>query len=304
MRHLSDGALRRIYDEPLALTATDQAHYETCAECKTRFQMIASTARATTALLDVPAFAPEPVGAFRSVQDRIQREEAARPPRWYERWRDRTTLRWRPLATPAIIVLLAAALATGLAVSGAAGSLIRVFEPHSIVAVQVSPSDFAGSGAVLDYGEVTWLPAAPKPELLSDAAAAHARSGLPVLTPASLPKGVSGPVSFGVVSDCRFHGRDRGPARGLPPVAAGRATGHRGSAAGHQRPDVDASDPDPKGSGDHGTGAGQRRVRAADQGGHWGGRGLGEEWRNLRRRRPTHSRPGARHCNNPPLIAS
>jgi len=200
VRHLSDGALRRIYDEPLALTATDQAHYETCAECKARFQMIASTARATTALLDVPAFAPEPVGAFRSVQDRIQREEAARPPRWYERWRDRTALRWRPLATPAIVVLLAAALATGLAVSGAAGSLIRVFEPHSIVAVQVSPSDFAGSGAVLDYGEVTWLPAAPKPELLSDAAAAHARSGLPVLTPASLPKDVSGPVSFGVVS--------------------------------------------------------------------------------------------------------
>src|SRR5204863_208142 len=83
----------------------------------------------------------EPGAAFRSVQARIQREEAARPPRWYERWLGRTTLGLRPLATPAIAVLLAAALATGFAVSGAAGSLIRVFEPHSIVAVQVSPSD-------------------------------------------------------------------------------------------------------------------------------------------------------------------
>jgi hypothetical protein len=200
VRHLSDGTLRRIYDEPLALTATDQAHYETCAGCKTRFQAIATTARAASALLELPAFAPEPGTALRSVQARIQREEAARPPRWYERWLGRTTLGLRPLATPAIAVLLAAALATGLAVSGAAGSLIRVFEPHSIVAVQVSPSDFAGTGAMLDYGEVTWRPAAPRPQLLSDAAAASAQSGLPVLTPAALPNGVSGPVSFGVVS--------------------------------------------------------------------------------------------------------
>src|SRR5207248_8684020 len=141
------------------------------------------------------AFKPEPVGAFRSVRARIQREEAARPPRWYERWLDRSTPRLRPLATPAIAVLLAAVLVTGIAVSGAAGSLIRVFEPHSIVAVQVSPSDFAVTGAMLDYGEVTWLPAAPRPQLLSDAAAARAQSGLPVLTPAAPPSVLARPVS-------------------------------------------------------------------------------------------------------------
>jgi hypothetical protein len=199
VRHLSDGILRRIYDEPLALTATDQAHYDACAECKTRFQAIASTARATTALLDLPAFRPEPVSALRSVLARIQREEAARPPRWYERWLERTTPRVRPLATPAIAVLLAAALVTGIAVTGAAGSLIRVFEPHSIVAVQVSPSDFA-RGPLLDYGPVKWLPDAPKLQQVSDATIAQAQSGMPVLLPASLPKGISGPVSFGVVS--------------------------------------------------------------------------------------------------------
>ena len=200
MRHLSDGTLRRIYDEPLALTSVDQAHYDSCAECKARFESIANAARATAGLLSVPGFTPEPAAALRSVQVRIRRQEAARPPRWYERWLERTSPRWRPIATPAIAVLLAAALLTGVTATGAAQTLFRVFEPKTITPVQVSSSDFPSTSALLDYGEVKWLPDAPTLHQLSDATAAAAESGLPVLMPASLPKGVSGPVSFGVVS--------------------------------------------------------------------------------------------------------
>src|SRR6202011_4111131 len=187
VRHLSDGTLRRIYDEPLALTALDQAHFDGCTECKKRFESISNTARATTALLAVPGFTADPAPALKSVQARIRTEEAARPPRWYERWLDRTSPRWRPMATAAVAVLLAATLVTGLAPTGAVQSLIRIFEPNSIAAVQVSPSDFAGTGAVLDYGSVKWLPDAPKLQQLSDATAAQTQSGLPVLMPASLP---------------------------------------------------------------------------------------------------------------------
>ena len=200
MRHLNDGTLRRIYDEPLALTAADQAHIDGCAECKARFGAIANDARATTALLSVPAFEPQAASALAKVRMRIKREEAARPPRWYERWLNQSSPRWRPLATPAIAVLLAAALVTGVAVTGVAQSLFRVFEPKQLTAVQVSPSDFASGNVLLDYGQVKWLPEAPRLQQLSDATAAQAQSGLPVLMPASLPKGVSGAVSFGVVS--------------------------------------------------------------------------------------------------------
>jgi hypothetical protein len=200
VRHLSDGTLRRIYDEPLALTAADQAHFDQCADCKARFNAIANEARATTALLRVPAFEPQGRTAFAAVQARITREETARPPRWYERWLVRTSPRWRPMATPAVALLLAAVLLTGLGVSGVAQSLVRIFEPKQIVAVQVSPSDFAKPGALLDYGQVKWQPEPPKLQQLADAAAAQAQSGLPVLMPASLPNGVSGPVSYGVVS--------------------------------------------------------------------------------------------------------
>jgi hypothetical protein len=200
VRHLTDGTLRRIYDEPLALTAADQAHFEGCADCKALFASIANTARSTTSLLHVPAFEAQAARALATVHASIKREEAARPPRWYERWLDRTSPRWRPMATPAVAVLLAATLVTGLAVTGAAQSLFRIFEPSQLATVQVSPSDFAGSNVLLDYGQVKWLPDAPKLQQLSDPTAAQAESGLPVLLPASLPKGVSGPVSFGVVS--------------------------------------------------------------------------------------------------------
>src|SRR5205809_789157 len=192
VRHLSDGTLRRIYDEPLALTAADQAHFDECPDCKPRFDAIANEARATTALLRVPVFEPQSHAALSVVQARITREETARPARWYERWLDRTSPRWRPMATPAVAILLAVVLLTGLGVSGVAQSLIRVFEPTQVATVQVSPSDFAQSGALLDYGNVKWQPEQPKLQQLTDAAAAQVQSGLPVLSPASLPKGVSG----------------------------------------------------------------------------------------------------------------
>jgi predicted anti-sigma-YlaC factor YlaD len=199
VRHLSDGTLRRIYDEPLALTSSDQAHFDSCSECKAHFESIANTARATASMLSVPGFTPEPAAALRSVRMRIRTGETARPPRWYERWLDRTS-RWRPIATPAIAVVLAAVLLTGVTATGLAQSWFRVFEPRTVAPVQVVPSDFAGTGALLDYGAVTWLPDAPTLHQLSDATAASAQSGLPVLMPASLPKGVTGAVSFGVVS--------------------------------------------------------------------------------------------------------
>src|ERR1700682_1776051 len=200
VRHLSDGTLRRIYDEPLALTAADQAHFDGCADCNARFNAIANATTATAALLDWPSYEPQANAALTAVQARIKREETAKPPRPYERWLYRSSPRWRPLATPAIAVLLAAALLTGLGVSGIAQSLVRVFEPQQLQAVQVSPSDFAQTSALLDYGNVKWLPEPPKVQQLTDAVAAQAQSGLPVLAPASLPNGVSGPVSYGVLS--------------------------------------------------------------------------------------------------------
>ena len=198
MRHLNDGTLRRIYDEPLALSAGDQAHYDACASCQARFRAIADGARSSAGLLTVPAFESQPAVALASLQRRIK-ETTDRPAPWYQRWLDRNSLRLRPLAMPAIAVVLAAVLLSGVAVTGVATQWLRVFEPHQFVAVQVSPSDFAQASKLLDYGLVKWSPAPPTLKLV-DAATAHTESGLPILTPSSLPNGINGPVSYGVVT--------------------------------------------------------------------------------------------------------
>ncbi|HEY9286884.1 MAG TPA: hypothetical protein VIT43_02560 [Candidatus Dormibacteraeota bacterium] len=199
MRHLSDGTLRRIYDEPLALSATDQQHFDGCAECKARFDGIANAARSTDALLTTPAFEPAATVAFASLQQRMRRD-AARPVPWYQRWVDRTAPRLQLMRTPAVAVVLAAALLTGVAGSALAIHFLEVFKPNKVVAVEVSPSDFAAAAVALDYGQEKWLPSPPTPVVLSDPASAQTQSGLPVLTPASLPAGVTGQPTYAVVA--------------------------------------------------------------------------------------------------------
>lgn len=199
MRHLSDGTLRRICDEPLALTAADQEHFEGCPQCKARFEDIASAARSTASLLAAQAFEPAATAAFASLRQR-QRQDAARPAAWYQRWFDRIEPRLQLMRAPAVAVVLAAALLTGVAATSLAIHLLEVFKPNKVVAVQVSPSDFAATAIALDYGQEKWLPSQPTPVVMSDPIAARTQSGLPVLVPATLPAGVTGEPTYAVVS--------------------------------------------------------------------------------------------------------
>jgi hypothetical protein len=197
VRHLGEGRLRQIYDEPLALSAAEQEHFDGCSECKARFDRIADTARLTGRMLAAPVLEPAPAAAFASLQQRI-RQDARRPAPWYQRWLDRTAPRIQLMRTPAVAVVLAAALLAGVAATGVV-RLFEVFKPDKVATVQVSPSDFAAAAVALDYGQEKWLPSPPTPVVLSDAVAAHTQSRLPVLTPATLPPGVIGQPTFGVI---------------------------------------------------------------------------------------------------------
>jgi hypothetical protein len=197
--HLSDGTLRRMVDEPLALTADEQLHFDGCAQCHSRFDAIATGARASDALLAVPAFEPQPAAALAALRPQLA-QQLARPAPFYQRWIDRNGSRVRPLATPLVAAGLALILLTGITVTGVSVELLHIFQPTQVVPVQVSPSGVPPQSLLLDYGTVKWLPAPPSVQQLSDPSAAHTQTGLPVLMPATLPNGVSGPVTYGVVS--------------------------------------------------------------------------------------------------------
>ena len=200
MRHLGEGALRRMQDEPLALAAVDQAHFDGCPDCKLRAERVAAQARAAGVLLALPALqSPSPPEALVRVRRRIRQDEASRPVGWHERLLPGAPA-WRRLSTPAGVVLVAAALLVAFTATGVLPNLIKVFEPRSFAPVAVSPSGLPAADRVLDYGVLSWTPAPPSPEPVADASTAASRSGLPVLNPASLPPGVLGPVSYRVIS--------------------------------------------------------------------------------------------------------
>jgi len=50
VRHLDEGTLRRLLDEPFAVPMTDRLHVECCPKCKERFETVAADARAVSAL--------------------------------------------------------------------------------------------------------------------------------------------------------------------------------------------------------------------------------------------------------------
>src|SRR5438067_12573631 len=55
VKHLDDGALRRLYDDPLVLSDPDREHFRGCEECRTRFVTVAADAREAAQLMEVGA---------------------------------------------------------------------------------------------------------------------------------------------------------------------------------------------------------------------------------------------------------
>ena len=67
MAHLNDGTLRRMLDDPDAITAPDREHYAGCADCRARHDAMAGDARAATNLLAVPAASFDASAAYERV---------------------------------------------------------------------------------------------------------------------------------------------------------------------------------------------------------------------------------------------
>lgn len=198
MRHLSEGALRRMQDELLAIGATEKAHHVACLACQARSAEMAADARSAGEMLALPDLRLSPELALTRLRRAIEATESARPITRRERLLARLSLEWPKAARPTAVLLFAAVLLGLASASGLAQNLFKIFEPKHFQPVTVSPSDLNRAGLLLDYGKLTWTAGPPTLRPVDGAAAATAETGLAVLTPSALPSGVPSKVSYAV----------------------------------------------------------------------------------------------------------
>jgi hypothetical protein len=134
---------------------------------------------------------------------RVQSEGIAEVPPVAPR---RATSRWlQGLAAAAGVVIVASALT----LSGVADSVLKIFEPKSVVAVPVTQSDLnylgqACSGLNLQdcmgaYGTFVWT-TPPQPKEVQSRGQASAEAGFAVQAPTALPSSVTGSPRYGVIN--------------------------------------------------------------------------------------------------------
>jgi len=215
MRHLDDGALRRLYDEPEAVAPADRAHAAACRRCQDSYARVASDAQATAGLFaatSTPGVRVDPTLALRQVRRRVAAEPAPRTTGVRLPWRrplERMTPMYamsqhnaRRVARPASALVAAAALVAALALTPAgslAANLISIFEPQQFTAVPVTSGDLQGLPPLDSYGTMTDQRNPTRQQAASAADAARI-ARLTVRTPAALPAGVPSTVTYNVLS--------------------------------------------------------------------------------------------------------
>ena len=216
MRHLSDGALRRLYDEPFALDETTRAHYNSCQDCQTRFATVADDARHAAGLMSVDAVAVDAAGALARLKARVN--DRATP------LRSTVRVQWVGWRRPLVGGLAAAVVAVGLvatmAFSPLGANLLAIFQPTQVETVPIQRGDLTGLDAFASWGDVKWTKTPSLQEVASPLEASHV-SGLPAIQvdarklPSALASApvayaavgqASGTVTFNSSAPTRLHG--------------------------------------------------------------------------------------------------
>ncbi len=211
MRHLSDGVLRRLTDEPDSVADRDAVHARECRRCRARGERITSDAACAQRLLGRPQLLPDLDTAWSriSVTPGPSRDLRLAP---------RAPVSWR-LAGLSVSSGVAIGTAAGVVVAGAAAAatLTTVFAPTHVAPLPIAsgdlqdfvsalglngPARLAGVASPsttrqLRFGTVTWS-AGDSPHTYPTLAQAEAASGVAVALPSTLPSGVEDAPSYAV----------------------------------------------------------------------------------------------------------
>lgn len=210
MRHVSDGILRRLQDEPDSVADRDAEHAAACRRCRARGGRIATDAALAQRALGGPQLLPDLDAAWSRL--------VATP----------TSVRATPIerAAPRSWRLAGISMSSGVAIgsvgvvvagAAAAATLTTVFTPTHVAPLPIAtgdlrsfvsalglngPARLAGVASPegtkqLSFGTVSWS-AGDRPLRYPTLGQAEAASGLAVALPSSLPSGVSDATSFTV----------------------------------------------------------------------------------------------------------
>src|SRR5947199_1426798 len=175
MAHLSEGALRRLYDEPHALVERDRAHYNSCPECRERFSAVAEDARQALALMSVPAATVDADAALGRFKERRPSGATRRNPLLGRLGNlgSAPSLGGWGWRKPAAAGLVAVGLAATLAFTPLAQSIQQIFEPTQLTTttVSVTQSDVQGLQTFSTWGDAKSV---KSPELAEASSAAEA----------------------------------------------------------------------------------------------------------------------------------
>ncbi|HEV2140407.1 MAG TPA: hypothetical protein VGT01_04380 [Candidatus Dormibacteraeota bacterium] len=184
MAHLSEGTLRRMIDDPDAISGSDRAHYVDCTDCQARHSGMADDARAVATMLATPDLKVDVASAFKHVQ----LAPAAKPRFGFS----------LPILRPASRTMLAglgaAAVMITLVVTAFA-NILPLFQPKTVAPIPITVADVQSLSSLADYGTLTWS-VNPSPQLVLSADEAKKVSGLNVPKVAKLPSGVSSNITY------------------------------------------------------------------------------------------------------------
>ncbi|WP_395729437.1 hypothetical protein [Nakamurella sp.] len=186
-RHPTDGTLRRLLDEPVAVSDADRAHVAGCPICLAELAQARSDAAvAAVAMTPSTAGIPDVDEGWRRLSAGLTTERArpAAPPAVVRpRWSAR-------LRTPVVAIAGVVLLMTGAGIAAAADWL-PIFRTEQIAPVTITADDLVALPDLSAYGDVTVVDE-PGVHPVADSAAAAAATGLTVPQVAELPGGVSG----------------------------------------------------------------------------------------------------------------
>jgi len=175
--------LRRLVDDPDALTGSDRRHYTDCAACQARNKGMADDARTAATMLSAPELKLDVATALK----RVQAAPAAKP-------RFGFSLPILRPSTQPMFAVGAAAIVVALAITAFA-NILPLFQPKTVQPVPVTFADLQALEKLSAYGTLTWS-TQPKPQIVLTAADAKAISGLDVPVVSKLPAGVSSTVTY------------------------------------------------------------------------------------------------------------